>query len=177
MARKTRSLLRNLTDDERDRLLAASRKARFLELSACDLSSVEDGDVSLTVTSPPFLNIVQYSQDNWLRCWFNDIDASSVDGRITMASSLESWAAEMGAVFRELYRVTIEGGHVAFEVGEVRNRRINLDEAIVPLGIEAGFECVGVLVNEQSFTKTSNIWGVSNNRRGTNTNRVVIFEK
>jgi hypothetical protein len=29
----------------------------------------------------------------------------------------------------------------------------------------------------QEFTKTSNIWGINNNTRGTNTNRIVLFNK
>jgi len=33
---------------------------------------------------------------------------------------------------------------------------------------------LGVMVNQQSFTKTANCWGVGNNRGGTNTNRIVM---
>lgn len=35
----------------------------------------------------------------------------------------------------------------------------------------------GVLVNAQAFTKTAHIWGVYNNGKGTNSNRIVLFEK
>jgi hypothetical protein len=48
---------------------------------------------------------------------------------------------------------------------------------VAPLGIAAGFECAAVLINAQSFTKTANIWGVANNRLGTNSNRIVLFRK
>jgi hypothetical protein len=40
-----------------------------------------------------------------------------------------------------------------------------------------GLEPVFVLINDQSFTKTANLWGVANNRVGTNTNRVVLLRK
>ena len=66
---------------------------------------------------------------------------------------------------------------MAFEVGEIRNKKINLDEYVVNIGIESGFECEGILLNQQNFTKTSNIWGINNNKSGTNSNRVVIFKK
>jgi hypothetical protein len=36
---------------------------------------------------------------------------------------------------------------------------------------------LGVMVNDQAFTKTANCWGVSNNRRGTNTNRIVVLRR
>jgi hypothetical protein len=83
----------------------------------------------------------------------------------------------MGAVFAELYRITAHGGHVAFEVGEVRKGKIRLEEHVVPLGIAAGFSCEAVLINQQQFTKTANIWGVGNNALGTNSNRIVVFKK
>jgi hypothetical protein len=83
----------------------------------------------------------------------------------------------MGAVFAELYRVTKRGGWVAFEVGEIRKGKIRLEEHVVPLGIAAGFDCEAILINEQRFTKTANIWGVDNNEAGTNSNRIVVFRK
>jgi len=62
-------------------------------------------------------------------------------------------------------------------VGEVRSGRIKLEESVIPIGQKAGFKVLAVLINEQNFTKTSNIWGVSNNRKGVNTNRIVILKK
>jgi hypothetical protein len=47
----------------------------------------------------------------------------------------------------------------------------------VPLGLAAGFACPSVIINQQHFTKTSNIWGVGNMASGTNTNRIVVFKK
>ena len=39
------------------------------------------------------------------------------------------------------------------------------------------FERLFVLVNEQSFTKTSHCWGVANNGKGTNSNRIVLLRR
>jgi hypothetical protein len=129
------------------------------------------------VTSPPFLDVVQYAGDNWLRCWFNGLDAEAVAAGITMSRKLDAWTGVMGEVFRELHRVTRPGGHVAFEVGEIRGGTMRLEEAVLPMGLRAGFHSLGVLVNRQVFTKTAHIWGVDNNEVGTNSNRIVIFRK
>jgi hypothetical protein len=40
--------------------------------------AIASGSAKLVVTSPPFLDVVQYAQDNWLRCWFADIDLADV---------------------------------------------------------------------------------------------------
>jgi hypothetical protein len=174
---KTRSLLRRVSDGEIKNLARAGKKAVLLTRDARSTPEIQDASVQLTVTSPPFLDIVQYRDDNWLRCWFNGLDAETVGRQITMARTIEEWSRVMGAVFDELFRITRNGGFVAFEVGEVRKRTIRLEEHVVPLGIAAGFTCPCVLINQQDFTKTSNIWGVDNMASGTNTNRIVVFKK
>jgi DNA modification methylase len=175
--KKTRDLTSGLNKKFITQLKTTGLKARFLNDDARATPEITSNSVNLTVTSPPFLNIVNYSEDNWLRCWFNNIDANEVAQNITIAKKLEDWEKAMGEVFQELYRITKRGGHVAFEVGEVRSGKVKLDEHIVPLGLKAGFECLGVVINLQKFTKTANIWGISNNAVGTNTNRIVVFRK
>jgi DNA methylase len=174
---KSRSLLRSVADAEARNLVRAGKKAVLLTGDARSTPEIRDEAVRLTVTSPPFLDIVQYREDNWLRCWFNGLDGDVIGRQITMARSIGEWSRAMGPVFAELYRITRPGGHVAFEVGEVRKRTIRLEEHVVPLGIAAGFSCPCVIINQQHFTKTSNIWGVGNMASGTNTNRIVVFRK
>ena len=175
--KKTMQLQGRLAASERWRLKAAATTARYLVGEAAVTPHLEPASVQLTVTSPPFLDVVQYARDNWLRCWFNGLDAERITARITMSRSIEEWAAEISAVFTELYRITSPGGWVAFEVGEVRRGAVKLEEIVAPIGIAAGFECVAILINAQRFTKTANIWGVANNRLGTNSNRIVLFRK
>lgn len=83
----------------------------------------------------------------------------------------------MGEVLRELHRVTAPGGHVAFEVGEVRKGTVRLEEVVLPLGPACGLRPLGVLINRQAFTKTANIWGIANNTDGTNSNRIALFRR
>lgn len=175
--RKSKQLQGKLTPQQRENLRNAADSATFMEDAAASTLGIPTEAVKLTVTSPPFLDVVQYARDNWLRCWFNAIDAADITARITMSSTVTHWSTAMLDVFRELYRVTVPNGWVAFEVGEVRGGKIKLDEVVAPIGISAGFACMAVAINAQKFTKTANIWGVSNNSQGTNTNRIVLFRK
>ncbi|MAE69758.1 MAG: DNA modification methylase [Gemmatimonadetes bacterium] len=175
--RKSKSLLRSLREEQRARLRVAHARGTITEGPADRLAGVAEGSVALTVTSPPFVDVVDYARDNWLRCWFAEIDAEGVRERLTTPRKLDDWAGAMGAVLRELYRVTRIGGWVAFEVGEVRGGKLPLDEIVAPLGVEAGLDCVAIAVHTQEFTKTANCWGVANNSKGTNTNRVVLFRR
>lgn len=175
--KKSRDLTSQLGKEIIKQLKSIGSKANFLNEDARSTDRIRNNSVQLTVTSPPFLDVVNYANDNWLRCWFNNIDVDVVAKKITSTKRLEHWEEIMGGVLKELFRITKIGGFVAFEVGEIKKGKFKLDEHIVPLGIKAGFECLGIIVNSQMFTKTANIWGIDNNSIGTNTNRIVVFSK
>ena len=173
--KKSRSLLGKLQEDDIDNLRASSKKALLITGTSDRTPGIESDSVGLVVTSPPFLDVVDYQTDNWLRCWFNGIEAQSV--LVWHFKKPHEWQAAMTGVFVELRRVLEPGGYVAFEVGEVRSGRILLETLVVPAAAEAGLEPLMVLVNDQAFTKTSNCWGVDNLKKGTNTNRIVLLRK
>ncbi len=175
--RKSKSLIKDITETRKKDLKKIHKTAIFLNNDARETKNIPDNFVQLTVTSPPFLDVIQYSQDNWLRSWFNGINTEEIEKRITMSKTVEQWTGVMQDVFNELFRITKKDGFVAFEVGEVKNGKIKLDEYVVPMGLKSGFNLIGIIINEQEFTKTANIWGVNNNKKGTNSNRIVLFHK
>jgi len=149
--------------------------AMILSESAEHTPQIKNESVDLIITSPPFLDTINYEQDNWLRMWFCDIKIES--GEIWQLKSLEDWTLRITNVFKELYRILKKGGHIAFEVGEIKNGEILLEEAVVESSLKAKLKPKEIIINTQKFSKTSNCWGVSNNKKGTNSNRIVILEK
>ncbi len=172
---KSRALLRDVTPDTREAMDEASSRRRLVVGRSSDTPSIESGSVALVVTSPPFLDIVNYQADNWLRCWFRGIDASAVP--ITQVKRPEDWQDFVVDTLTEIRRTLRPGGHVAFEVGEVRGGALRLEELVIPAGRQALLRPILVLYNSQRFTKTANCWGVTNNSKGTNTNRIVLFRR
>lgn len=169
--KKSKQLLKDITYNK--------QKVDYTLLSnpAHETPEISDNKINLIVTSPPFLDIVNYSQDNWLRLWFNDIDEKEYSSKLTLCKTVEQWSDEMAKAFKEFKRILQDKGFIAFEVGEVRNKSVELDKYVVKIGINLGFNHIGTLINTQNFTKTSNIWGIKNNTMGTNTNRIVLFQK
>ncbi len=143
--------------------------------SATATPALADAAVDLVVTSPPFLDIVDYEGDNWLRCWFAGIAPGSV--KIARHRDATAWEGFVRDTFRELARVVRPGGFVCFEVGEVRGGKVLLERNVIAAIAGLPFEVLGVMVNQQEFTKTANCWGVGNNKGGTNTNRIVIARR
>jgi len=137
--------------------------------------AIQSASVSLVVTSPPFLDIVQYAEDNWLRSWFAGIDVATV--RIAQHRTEMAWQNMVHDTLAELARIVKPGGHVAFEVGEVRGGKVLLERLVWEAAASLPFDRLFVMVNQQAFTKTANCWGVRNNAKGTNTNRIVVLRR
>jgi len=173
--KKSKQLLKECGMEQRAALQAAARKSLLLTSGSHSTPVIKSKSVALVVTSPPFLDVVDYAGDNWLRCWFLGIDPEGV--KITVPKKIGDWKVAMTGVFCELARVLKPGGHVAFEVGEVHAGKTRLEEAVVPCGLAAGLKPMLIMINDQKFTKTANCWGVDNNSKGTNTNRIVVFQK
>jgi hypothetical protein len=172
--RKSKQLLSDLDEQHWHQLSASAEDSLLATASADETPEIPSSSVTLVVTSPPFLDVVDYAQDNWLRAWFCGIDISNL--AIWQIKNLSDWEARMTDVFSEIHRVLQPGGWVAFEVGEVRNGKIKLENSVLKVGREAGLRPVLVLINDQVFTKTSNCWGIENLKKGTNTNRIILFQ-
>ena len=175
ISKKSANLLKSISETDRSALASRSPDARLTTGSADQLEGFASESVDLVVTSPPFLNIVNYATDNWLRCWFTGIESGDVE--VLMSGSTRQWTIFMARVFRELARVLKASGHIAFEVGEVRQGKVRLEESVLEAAEAAGLRADLVLINAQEFTKTANCWGVDNNSGGTNTNRIVLLRK
>ena len=168
IAKKSRTLLKDGS--------APSQISSSLHVgSAWETKGIPSGSIQLVITSPPFLDIVQYAADNWLRCWFSGIDPDQVN--IAMHKTEKSWTEMVHSVLVEQARILRSGGYVAFEVGEVRNKTVLLEDLVWIAAEGLPFDRLGVMVNQQDFTKTANCWGVDNGTKGTNTNRIVVLRR
>lgn len=153
----------------------SGRDVRISNSSAENTPLFPDNSVDLVVTSPPFVDTVDYRTDNWLRMWFCEVD--NPGSNLWQIKSVQDWSEKMTLVFRELRRVLKPGGWIAFEVGEVRKGTVKLEDYVLQAALGAGLQPVCLFINSQVFTKTANCWGVNNNALGTNSNRIVLLKK
>jgi DNA modification methylase len=72
-----------------------------------DLSKIGKNKVSLTVTSPPYHNAINYQEHVTSKKWY----------RGTVGGSIESWVDEMKTVFSQVYHVTKPGGFCCIVIG------------------------------------------------------------
>jgi DNA modification methylase len=155
-----------------------SRENQYFNSNVMDLSPIASESADLIVTSPPFLDKVDYQQDNWIRHWFLDIPENETKD-ISILSSLNDWTLFIQKTLESSARVLKSGGYFVMEVGEVKKGKkiLPLDEFVVEAGANIGLEWSRTYIHTQKFTKLSNCWNVSNNEKGTNSNRCVVLQK
>jgi hypothetical protein len=87
--KKTRNLLSDCTAAVRETLSGVAPKSLLLTQPASRTPEIASNSVALAVTSPPFLDVVDYAGDNWLRCWFLGINPETF--QLTVTKKLDAW--------------------------------------------------------------------------------------
>ena len=171
-----------LRDSFTSEFFGVSALNRFTSADARNLTGVPTDSVDLVVTSPPFLDKVDYVTDNWLECWFAGVPMEQFADGVMMCRSIDQWREFITGVLREQTRITKPGGFIVIEVGEVETAAgmIYLDEVVAEASTEVSsgrkrLIVEEVLINQQNFTKLANCFNVDNNKKGTNTNRLVVM--
>lgn len=172
-----------LRDGFTRRFFDITEENRIEIADARELNYVKDSSVDLIITSPPFLDKVDYLGDNWLEVWFADIKEESYRSQLVMSRAIDDWRKFIRGCLEEMARVLKPKGVAVVEVGEVETNAgmIFLDEIVAEEAIAVStkgkrLSVEEVLVNQQNFTKLANCFRVENNRKGTNTNRLVVLK-
>ena len=115
-----------------------------LVADAAHLAAIPDHSVDLQFTSPPFLNTLQYVDENWLRLWLNGFSEEDFAARLPRLYTMPEWSAYMTRVLQEQRRFCKVGARNVWAVAE---RRVNgrwLDEILAELAIAAGWQLQAV---------------------------------
>lgn len=121
--------------------------------SSAEKYSFDDGEltdqVSLVVTSPPYLNAQTYAKDAWLRLWLLGYDYREIRPRYLQTASVQTYRERMKPCLSEMLRVLQPQGSAFLIAGDVfirrKHRRVSvrtaaiLAEAAETLGSRNGF--------------------------------------
>lgn len=91
--------------------------------------ALRDRPADLVLTSPPYLQVIQYGKYNWVRLWFLGAPPKEVDALLMSSGSLPKYHAFMDAVLRRIRTVVSDDGFVCLVIGDVRRKGVDLDLA------------------------------------------------
>ncbi|GLR19814.1 DNA methyltransferase [Portibacter lacus] len=136
------------------------------------------GKVDLLLTSPPYLGIVNYAKQNWIRSWFLESDPTEISEKLDDNLNINQWvkfAKETAFQFKEMIR---PDGVAVFVIGDVARS----STSVIPLAREFVmmikennlFKNTWVFSDYiQGVDKTTRIWGETKGK-ATATDRIVI---
>lgn len=154
-------------------------KADAKKLSEIDELKPFHKKVSLILTSPPYLGIVNYAKQNWIRSWFLDEDPLKVSEELDDDLNLEEWINFSKEVVIELKKFLKKDGVAVFVIGDVAKSKTS----VIPLAREFAlmireeklFKNVWCINDAISDTdKTTRIWADSKGK-ATATDRVIFL--
>lgn len=149
------------------------------ELSkSVDLKKYE-GKVNLILTSPPYLGIVNYAKQNWIRSWFLDSDPEEISKKLDDDLNINQWVKFSKKTLTEFKKMLRPDGVAVFVIGDVAKSK----NSVIPLAREFAmmvkennlFKNVWIFSDYiQSMDKTTRIWGETKGK-ATATDRIVIL--
>jgi len=135
--------------------------------------------VDLLLTSPPYLGIVNYARQNWIRSWFLGTDPEEVSSKLDDDLNLFEWVKFSKDTLLEFKKFLKPDGVGVFVIGEVaksKNSMITLAREFALMVKENKiFKNVWVFSDYiQGFDKTTRIWGDTKGK-ATTVDRIVIL--
>lgn len=125
-------------------------KANARKLSSVEALKPFHKKVSLILTSPPYLGIVNYAKQNWIRSWFLNQNPEAVSAEIDDDLNLEEWIKFSKETIIELKSFLKKDGVAVFVIGDVAKSRTS----VIPLARE-----FARMVREQKIFK--NVWCIN----------------
>lgn len=106
--------------------------------------------VNLILTSPPYLGIVNYAKQNWIRSWFLNEDPTEVSAELDDDLNLNEWINFSNDVVIQIKSFLKKDGVAIFVIGDVAKSRTS----VIPLARE-----FARLVRENKIFK--NVWCIN----------------
>jgi len=179
-----------LLEDKTDRLFRESAPSGSEGLVvAGDAKRLKDspalkpyvGKVRLVVTSPPYLGVVNYAKQNWIRCWLlEDNPESALTKDLDDDLTLGGWLDFVEEIALQLKAMLQPGGVVVMVIGDVASARrgnyISLArEFMLRVRHDAVYRYVGCFDDHIGHDiKTTRIWKDTKGR-ATDIDRLIVL--
>lgn len=154
-------------------------RADAKHLNADPAMALLSGRVRLVLTSPPYLNVVNYARQNWIRLWFLREDEEVVSASLDDSLQLGPWLRFMEEVLVSLTQVLTPDGAIVLVIGDVAQSKSNVvspaRELLRLCHHERMFSYFGVVSDYLNVDgKTTRIWKDTKGQ-ATRVDRVVIL--
>ena len=182
---------RNVFDNLRDKTERVFKKHSSPKIESfvteCDAKRISKseslkkyiGKVDLLLTSPPYLGIVNYAKQNWIRSWFLESDPVKISEKLDDDLNINQWVKFSKTTVIEFKKFLKPNGVTVFVIGDVAKSK----NSVIPLARDFAmmikenniFKNIWIFSDYiQGTDKTTRIWGATKGK-ATATDRIVIL--
>lgn len=132
-------------------------------INTIDAFQKHAGKVKLILTSPPYLDVVNYAKQNWIRMWFLQEDFEEVSRALDDNLVLGNWIDFMESIVLELKKFLQSDGVMVLVVGDVARSSTNVispaRELIRRFEHDKLFNYIGCISDHLNIEgKTTRLW-------------------
>jgi len=164
--------------------VSPKRESIVVECDAKEISKSKDlskyiNKVDFLLTSPPYLGIVNYAKQNWIRAWFLNSDPIEISEKLDDNLNINQWVQFSKQTLTEFKKMLKPNGVAVFVIGDVAKST----NSVIPLARDFAlmvkenklFKNVWIFSDYiQGVDKTTRIWGETKGK-ATTTDRIVIL--
>jgi len=156
--------------DKFDLVKEAKYPSGTVQIEQADATDLpfDDNSAEFVLTSPPYMHMLDYSWNNWLRLWWLGADRSEEQDSLNQTASVANFRDFMQEVIVEMDRVLKPDSRAVIVIGDVRKHRKGGSKIVYParmIAAEAsrcGFEVESVIeddynVDKRYYTQLNNI--------------------
>ena len=144
-----------------------------------DNKNIKDNSVSLVVTSPPYLSIVDYRLSNWLKLWLLGFEKNKLNQEIKLSDKLNinQYIDFIKSYLNSIYKKLKNKAKVCLVVGDVHETKL-IEEVWKKIEPEVKFKFVEIYYDEK-YLQTKKITNMLNSKKGKATiiEKVLVLEK
>jgi len=182
---------RNVFDNLREKTERVFQKHKSPKVTSfvteCDAKQISKSEdlkkykrkVDLLLTSPPYLGIVNYAKQNWIRSWFLESEPNEISEKLDDDLNINQWVKFSKTTVTEFKKFLKPNGVAVFVIGDVAKSKTS----VIPLARDFAmmikennlFKNIWIFSDYiQGVDKTTRIWGETKGK-ATTTDRIVIL--
>ena len=119
--------LLNRVESKYDKILEKRWKGKMYYFDAVkDNKSIKNNSINLVFTSPPYLNIVNYTNSNWIKLWLLGYDRDNLSKKIVLSDKLNfsNYCNFIKQYLNNIYPKLKIGAKVCLVVGDVASNQL-----------------------------------------------------
>lgn len=140
---------------------------------------IKDNSVSLVITSPPYLSIVDYRLSNWLKLWLLGFEKKSLNDDIPLSDKLkyDEYIIFIKNYLNSIYSKLKNGAKVCLVVGDVHGNAL-IENVWKEIKKEVKYKFVEIYY-DQKYLQQNKVTNMLNAKKGKATiiEKVLVLEK